>query len=146
MSADATTVGAMPNWRGFEPNVIKVGVVLAVLTAVMGGIFIPTPAKLPAAALGSEELLWALRALVIFYGFLLLFVPLMRGLKGQLPIELTFRGARYEELTTTSLGALETRVGKLEPAVAASSDVVQTAVQRLGELEDELARLRPRPS
>lgn len=134
----------MPGWRSVESNTIRIAVPLALLAAVLGGILIPIPAKLPAAALGSEQLLWALRALVIFYGFLLLFVPLVRGLKGQLPIELTLRGARYEELTTASLGALEARVVKLEQAVAASASILPDAVKRLGKLEDDVVKLRPK--
>ena len=58
---------------------------------------ISVPDKLPGAALGSRWVPYGLWVLKIFYGFLLLFLPLVRALKGQLPIELSLRGPSSRE-------------------------------------------------
>ena len=65
------------------------------------------------------------RALILFYSFLLLFVPLVRGLEGHLPIELTARGARWQETAAASGEAL-TRVD-------AKIDQLGRDVERLGD-------------
>jgi hypothetical protein len=94
-------------------------------------IAIPVPHPLPSIALGSRELLWAERILILFYAFLLLFVPFVRGLQGHLPIELSTRGARWQETAAASeytLAALNSRVDELDGRV----DRIAEAAVRLG--------------
>lgn len=84
-------------------------------------------------ALGSRELLWLERSLVFFYGFLLLFVPLVRALGGELPIELTARGARYAEASEAALAQLEERLTEAERLL----DETVEFVDEMAELESD---------
>ena len=89
----------------------------ALLGAAVAAVLLPHAKPLPAVALGSRWVLYALRALALFYGFLLLFVPLVRALRGVLPIELSMRGARWQETRDAATGAVATldeRVAALE--------------------------------
>jgi hypothetical protein len=118
--------------RDREHLVVALLVAAAFSVAIGGGIFLPHEGRVPGVALGTTWLLYALRALAIFYGLLLLFVPLLRALKGGLPVELSMRGARYEESAT----ALKT-VEQLTLRVAAAEvrmEEVGTLVTRLSAL------------
>lgn len=75
-------------------NAIRTAIPGIAVAAIALGIALPAPDDLPSLALGSREVLWLERTLVLFYGFLLLFVPILRALQGELPIELSARGAR----------------------------------------------------
>ena len=94
---------------------VPVTVATAFALAVTGGSLLPYTGALPGPALGTTWVLYALRALVIFYGLLLLVIPLLRALRGELPVELSVRGARYEEagVTRTALDALGAEVGAI---------------------------------
>jgi glutathione S-transferase len=105
----------------------------AALVAVAIGIALPTPDSLPQVALGSRELLWLERSLVFFYGFLLLFVPLLRALAGELPIELTARGARYAEASERALEELDARLSEAERLL----DETLEFVDSMAELESD---------
>jgi hypothetical protein len=52
---------------------------------------------IPSFAFGSHVVLAVQVALILFYGALLLLVPLVRALDGDLPIELSLKGARWTE-------------------------------------------------
>jgi hypothetical protein len=57
-----------------------------------------TKSQIPPVALGSHVVLAVQIALLFFYGALLLLVPLVRALvDGDLPVELSLRGARWKE-------------------------------------------------
>ena len=124
-----------------ESWAIRVGVPVAVLACVLAGIALPHGKTLPSAALDTEWLFYAERSLALFYGFLLLFLPLVRALRGQLPIELSMRGARYEEAAAASeqaLEALERRFDDTKGEVAATANVLTATLARLGALEDHV--------
>jgi hypothetical protein len=89
---------------------VRFGIPLAAIAAAAIGVALPVPGSLPDVALGNRELLWLERTPLFFYGFLLLFVPLLRALEGELPIELSARGARYAESSNAALEELKTRV------------------------------------
>ena len=113
---------------------IRIVVPAALLCAAFAAILLPHGQPLPAVALGSRWILYALRALALFYGFLLLFVPLVRALRGLLPIELSMRGARWEETdrsTTVALRALDDRLSVLERETFALSKRLDGAVERI---------------
>jgi hypothetical protein len=95
-------------------NRIRIGIPAAGAAAIVIGIALPTAHDLPALALGNRELLWLERTLVLFYGFLLLFVPVLRALQGELPIELSTRGARYAEASDDAVKALRDRLDQTE--------------------------------
>jgi len=112
-------------------------VALLVAVAVGVGIGLPVPRELPGVALGSTELLRVERSLAFFYAFLLVLVPLARGLQGQLPIELSTRGARWQESTAASEGA----ISALDSRVDASSHELDRVNSELLALGERLARL-----
>ena len=95
-------------------NGIRIGIPAAGAAAIVVGIALPTAHDLSALALGNRELLWLERTLVLFYGFLLLFVPVVRALQGELPIELSTRGARYAEASDDAVKALRERLVQTE--------------------------------
>jgi hypothetical protein len=77
---------------------IRSAVPLLLLASCAGGTIVSLrTAAVPTLALGSHVVLALQIALAFFYGSLLLLVPLVRALEGDLPIELTLRGARWSE-------------------------------------------------
>jgi hypothetical protein len=105
---------------------IRLVIPAAAVAAIVVGIALPAPHSLPGPALGSKELLWVERAILFFYGFLLLFVPVLRALEGVLPIELSTRGARYAEASDTAVEALTTRLEDAEELLYSISEIVET--------------------
>jgi hypothetical protein len=106
----------------------------ALLCAAFAAILLPHTQPLPAVALGSRWILYALRALALFYGFLLLLVPVVRALHGILPIELSMRGARWQETSDAVAGALatlEADVASLERRMTELSELVDRATADL---------------
>jgi hypothetical protein len=102
---------------------------------------------LPAVALGSEDVLRVERTLAFLFGVLLLLVLLVRGgWKGELPVELSARGARYEE-TREAAGASEVLVDDLVRRIGEQEGLAKglgvrsatVAEETAGELE-ELAK------
>lgn len=115
---------------------VPAAVAVAFVVAVVAGPLLPRSGSLPGAALGTTWLLYGLRALAIFYGLLLLVIPLIRALRGELPVELSMRGARYAEATDEEgLGRLEARVAELEAVARASTLAAATSEARLVALE-----------
>jgi hypothetical protein len=113
---------------------IRIVVPAAVVGAALAAVLLPHAKPLPAIALGSRWILYALRALTLFYGFLLLFVPLVQAARGVLPIELSMRGARWQETSNTATGALATldaEVAALERRTNELSDLVDRATTNL---------------
>jgi hypothetical protein len=112
---------------------IRVGIPAAAVASLLLGILLPTAGDLPAVALGSRELLWAERTLVFFYGFLLFFVPILRAVRGELPVELSARGARYADASETALEELEARLSEAERLL----DETLEFVDEMAELESD---------
>jgi hypothetical protein len=110
----------------------------AFAAAVIGGIFLPHSGRLPGAALGTEWVLYTLRSLAIFYGLLLLVVPVIRAFRGELPVELSTRGARYEEASATSkaIDDLVERIAAVEIRLTEVGELTAGAIERVAALED----------
>src|SRR5205085_7619612 len=116
---------------------IPITVSVAFAVAVAGGPLLPRSGALPAVALGTTWILYGLRALAIFYGVLLLVIPLIRALRGELPVELSTRGARYEETTVNAaLGTLAARVDEMEAALRELGAATAASDARLTILEE----------
>ena len=83
----------------------------------------------------------AFRAIVLFYAFLLIFVPLVRAARGDLPIELSLRGARWEEADAASgaLRALDRHVASLAREMQDLGELVGEALGRIAAVEDSVA-------
>jgi hypothetical protein len=127
-------LGAVGDAAIAERWAVRIVVPAALLCAALAAILLPHAQPLPAVALGSRWILYALRALALFYGFLLLFVPLVRSLRGLLPIELSMRGARWEETggsATVALDALDERLSVLERQRIELSERLDGAVERI---------------
>ena len=114
---------------------IRIGIPAAALAALGLGIFLPTAHRLPSLALGNRELLWAERTLVFFYGFLLFFVPIVKALQGELPIELSTRGARYAEASDDAVEGLAERLDETEQLLDRAVELVDELADRVSELE-----------
>jgi hypothetical protein len=112
---------------------IRIGIPAAAVAALALGLTLPTPHNLPSLALGSREVLWAERTLVFFYAFLLLLVPILKALGGELPIELSTRGARYAEASDTALEELKTRIDENEELLDDTIESLETIATRLQE-------------
>lgn len=130
---------------------IRIVVLAALLCAAFAAILLPHAQPLPAVALGSRWILYALRALVLFYGFLLLFVPLVRALHGVLPIELSLRGARWQEADAAAEGfkTLDKRSGVVEEQIEELWEAVGSALSRIAAIETRdspAVTQRPPPS
>jgi hypothetical protein len=125
---------------------VRVIVPLALGASLAIAALLSVPHKLPGAALGSRWVLYGLWSPTIFYGFLLLFLPLIRGLRGQLPIELSLRGPRYEEAAPTTSDALRGLQKELQTQgslLTAITDSLQEAVRRIAALEDAQRSSQP---
>jgi hypothetical protein len=105
---------------------IRFVIPFAAVAALVLGIALPVPRSLPGPALGSQELLWVERTILFFYGFLLLFVPVLRALEGVLPIELSTRGARYADASQEAIEDLTARMGAVEDFLYSTSEYVET--------------------
>ena len=115
-------------------NAIRSAIPIAALAAVALGIALPVPDELPSLALGRREVLWLERTLVLFYGFLLLFVPVLRSLEGILPIELSARGARYAEASDAALEELKARIDETDEIL---DDTIESLDRIASRLPDE---------
>ena len=110
---------------------IRIGIPAAALAALVLGLALPTPDDLPSLALGSRELLWAERTLAFFYGFLLFLVPILKAIGGELPIELSTRGARYAEASDAALEELKARIDENEELLDDTIQSLDTIATRL---------------
>jgi hypothetical protein len=127
------------DYARFERRAVRIIVPVALIAALVIAATLAVPDKLPGAALGSRWVLYGLWVLAIFYGFLLMFLPLVRGLRGQLPIELSLRGPRYEEAAATASVALKELNAELANQKALVTQLalsLEAAVERIGVLED----------
>jgi hypothetical protein len=124
---------------------IRIAVLTAFVAAVLNATLLPHTKPLPAVAFGSRWILYALRALALFYGFLLVFVPLVRAIRGALPIELSLRGARWQEedAATETFEALDKRSDAVVEQIEELWEVVASALSRIGALETAALRRRP---
>ena len=104
---------------------IRVLVAAALGTALLTCITVSVPEDLPAIAAGQPGLYRLEVALLVFYGWLLLATPVVSGLaRGQLPIEVSTRGARFAEGADHSAGQNERKI----------EDLKQTADDLAGDL------------
>lgn len=84
-----------------ERTAIRLGIPTLLLAATSGAVAVSLHARgsaIPAFAFSSRVVLAVQLALLFFYAALLLLVPLVRALAaGELPIELSMKGARWSE-------------------------------------------------
>jgi hypothetical protein len=143
-----------PEDRPWERVAVRVVVPFAFVSAALVARFVAYRTDRPPGVAFENHLIFGGELLLLgFYGMLLVLVPLVRALAGgELPIELTARGARFsermvEEAAITNQDIAE-RVGSLEQDLAnqtakGEEDALR-ATQGMLDFEGELAELRKR--
>jgi hypothetical protein len=112
---------------------ISVGAVLCV--ALVATTAAPIPEDLPAVAFQQAGLYRLEIALVVFYSGLLIITPTFSGLiRGQLPIEISTRGARFAEEDERSAELTNAKVDALERATDALAERLITAHSEIEQL------------
>lgn len=133
---------------------VRIVVPFAFVSAGLVGTFVGYRTDRPPAVAFGDHLVFAGELLVLgFYGVLLVLVPLVRAIgSGELPIELTGKGARFSEreaeVSLVSDQVVSERVQALEAGLKgqkarSESDARQTA-EGLVDFEGDLADLRAR--
>jgi hypothetical protein len=134
---------ASPTSAAAERGIVRFGIPALMACSAVGATLVSlhaTKPEIPSFAFGSHVVLAVQLTLLFFYGALLLLVPLVRAVSGgELPIELSMRGARFAEAKLTDASG-ET-VERLEEAEA-SLDALSEQVARGNQVEDELRELR----
>lgn len=98
----------------------------------------PVPEDLPAVALQQAGLYRLEVALLVFYCGLLLITPAFSGLiHGRLPVEISVRGAKFEEKADHSVEAAEARVEELEQRITDLADGLTAASIEIKQLQKD---------
>ena len=98
----------------------------------------PIPEDLPAVALGQVGVYRLEVALLAFYGALLLITPAVSGLiRGQLPVEITTRGAKFADETNESADTGRTAIEKLEQITYDLGDGLRAANIQIEKMKEE---------
>jgi hypothetical protein len=143
-----------PDDRPWERAAVRIVVPFAFVSASLVAVFIAHRTDRPPGVALENHLIFGSELLLLgFYGMLLVLVPLVRAVAGgELPIELTARGARFaermvEESTITNQEIRE-RLGSLEEdlanQLAHGNRHALRVTQSMLDLEGELADLRER--
>jgi hypothetical protein len=119
--------GGKARW---SKHAVRVLVLTIVLTAITVAAAVAVPSRqergrsvndLPAVALGQVAVYRLEVFLVVFYGGLLILVPVYRGLAGgRLPSEISARGAKFAEETADSIEATQKLVAELDRGLRAA--------------------------
>jgi hypothetical protein len=143
-----------PEDRPWERAAVRIVVPFAFVSAALVATFVAYRTDRPPGVAFENHLIFGGELLLLgFYGMLLVLVPLVRAIGGgELPIELTARGARFaetvvEESVATNQEIVE-RLESLEEAMADQEVEAEVRVRRandgMHDLEAELAVLRDR--
>jgi hypothetical protein len=109
-------------------NLIRFLTCLALAAALSVAAAAPIPEDLPAVALGQVAVYRLEIALLAFYGALLLITPAVSGLfRGQLPVEITTRGAKFADETNESADAARRAIERLEQITCDLGDGLRAA-------------------
>jgi hypothetical protein len=141
-----------PDDRPWERAAVRIVVPFAFVSAALVGTFVAYRTDRPPGVAFENHLVFGGELLLLgFYGILLVLVPLVRAIaSGELPIELTARGARFAEgAAEESLAAnreLLERVRSVEVDLASQETKSEVdgreATRSLTNFEDDLAGLR----
>jgi hypothetical protein len=127
--------------KGRERVAVRVGIPLLLVASCVGATAVSwhaSKSEIPSFAFGNHVVLAVQIALLFFYSGLLLLVPLVRALfEGDLPIELTLRGARWRE-ELYGFGAESTaRQIEAEERASRADAGIKTEIRRLKEVLKE---------
>jgi hypothetical protein len=125
-----------------ERTVVRMLVGAALCVTLLVSAFLPIPVDtagdpvLPAVAFGQASLYRLEIALLIFYAILLLATPAFSGLvRGRLPIEISVRGARFEEKADRSVEQVEAEIEALKQRTKNLADRLTMATIEIDRLE-----------
>jgi hypothetical protein len=143
-----------PEDRPWERAAVRIVVPFAFVASGLVATLVAYRADRPPAVAFGNHLVFASELLLLgFYGMLLVLVPLVRAIGGgELPIELTARGARFAEsaaeVSVATNQEIAGRVDSLEGAMADQEveidEHARQATEGLHDFEGELAALRGR--
>jgi hypothetical protein len=120
----------------YTRNLIRTLIGIALCAALIACAAVPIPEDLPAVALRQVALYRLEVALLVFYGGLLLITPAFSGLAhGQLPIEISTRGAKFAGEADQSAELAETAVKELELSVGVLAEELNEAVVELDQMK-----------
>jgi hypothetical protein len=141
-------------WRTVRLRLVGGGaraVPLASATAFVAALVITllsgVPRPLPGIALGSESLFYIERGVAAFAALVIAMSLLGRGLKGELPSQVSTSGLTYperlERAVTTSdvaIAALASRVDKLDEDLSKRDEVMRLLASQVVDLSTEIER------
>lgn len=154
LGASWRALSSDPGSRRWERVAVRIVVPFAFASAGLVATVVAYRTGRPPAVAFGNHLVFAGELLVLgFYGVLLVLVPLIRAIgNGELPIELTAKGARFSEQepedSLMSAQGVSERVEALEAGLegqeARSESAALQAAEGLVGFEDDLADLRAR--
>jgi uncharacterized coiled-coil protein SlyX len=143
-----------PDDRPWERAAVRIVVPFAFVSATLVATLVAYRTSQPPEVAFDNHLIFAGELLLLgFYGLLLVLVPLVRAIGGgELPIELTARGARFAERIVEDSAAMDQEISErlefLEEAMADQEATIKgralQATDGMHDFEDELDALRGR--
>lgn len=98
---------------------MRAGTLVLASAAAIAPAFMDAPAKLPSVALDSELVLYCERGIALFATALFVFVVVVRGWTGELPIALSQRGAEWADAAGATTRVLEAQVAVVQAQLGA---------------------------
>jgi hypothetical protein len=128
-----------------ERATVRLGIPALFLTSTVGAIAVSlhtAASEIPGFAFGSHVVLAAQLALLFFYAaLLLLLVPVVRALTdGELPIELSLKGARWSESVEVLGDDFSRRLGEVDERLLFAELQAEKEIGELRDLLGETAR------
>jgi H+/gluconate symporter-like permease len=118
-------------------NLIRLLIGAALCASLTTCTVVPVPGDLPAVAFGQASLYRLEIALLVFYSGLLLITPAFSGLiYGRLPIEISVRGAKFEEEADQSVQIAEGKLEGLEQEIRDLTDELTIAAIAIDQLKE----------
>jgi hypothetical protein len=129
--------------RKSVPVAVAVALVAALLITLLSGV----PRPLPGIALGSEPLFYIERGVAAFAIFVIATSLLARGLRGELPSQLSTSGISYPEKLEQAVGSsdlaitmLAARVDRLDADMKKRDELLRLLVSHVVDLDTRIER------
>jgi hypothetical protein len=130
--------------RDAERATVRLGIPALLLASAVGALAVSlhtAKSAIPSFAFGSHVILAIQVALLFFYGALLLLVPLTRALfDGDLPVELSFKGARWKEGIVDLGKEVSDRQTEAEKKALNDNLKIQQDIEVLRKEQEEITR------
>ncbi len=133
---------------GVERLAVRLVVPVLLLASTAGALMVSVHTKksaIPSLAFGSHVVLAIQVALLFFYGSLLLLVPLARAVfDGDLPVELSLRGARWKEEVDDLGDEIADRLTEVEQKALAADQELKQDIEEHTEMLWEVSKAHDR--